>query len=762
MENIPVKKLAPGMLAGTATLALGLTALSPAVAAPTNDAPSSTDHVRTKPDNRTSPQIRKQARLKAKARAMVDNGSAAVRTQPDGSQVVEVAEGEFVELGETGTDRIWTILSEFGTQGSKKLGLTPGPLHDEIPQPDRTKDNSTTWEPSYDKAYYNTLFNGSGESMRNFYEAQSSGLYSVDVTTEDWVQVPGNASTYGDNSVEDDGGSWAFIDDTVDAWAATSGKTGAALDTYLAQFDEWDRYDFDEDGDFDEPDGYIDHFQAVHAGEGEEAGADPDAIWSHRWYVNPTTAGSDGPTVDGKPNLNGGARIGTSSYFIGDYTVEPENGGLGVFAHEYGHDLGLPDFYDTNGGDNGSSFWTTMSSGSWLGHGGADEGIGTHPGSFGPEEKLFLGWLKYAEVNKGGGGTFTLSPSELKRDGAEQAVKVNLPDTTTTQAAVDIKYGEYAWWSGRGDDLRNTITRDVPAADTVTVTADAWYDIEQGYDFLYAQYSLDGGESWTTAGRPLTGSRTRWGGLRFTYKPAGQASKFRFRYATDGGVNEVGAFLDNITIKADQTTFTDDVEALAPGWTAKGWTRSTGTETVTANRYYLIENRQYVGYDETLAQGPYNFSEAVTRPNWVQFFTFQDGMLVWLVDPTTADNNTSVHPGSGYALPVDATPNSFTYPDGSSPTNRREPFDATFGLDVIDATCLSKQVAADNELGYTTLETCAGGVPQQATFDDTLVSTYYDAVNNPQNSVKVAGEGVKATVKGVDATTRDMVVEVTY
>ena len=57
----------------------------------------------------------------------------------------------------------------------------------------------------------------------------------------------------------------------------------------------WDRYDFDEDGDFDEPDGYIDHFQAVHAGEGEEAGADPDAIWSHRWYVNPTTAGSDGP-----------------------------------------------------------------------------------------------------------------------------------------------------------------------------------------------------------------------------------------------------------------------------------------------------------------------------------------------------------------------------------------------------------------------------------------------------------------------------------
>ena len=62
----------------------------------------------------------------------------------------------------------------------------------------------------------------------------------------------------------------------------------------------------------------------------------------------------------------------------------------------------------------------------------------------------------------------------------------------------------------------------------------------------------------------------------------------------------------------------------------------------------------------------------------------------------------------------------------------------------------------------TRLETCSGGVPQQATFDDTLVSAYYDATANPQNSVKVAGEGVKATVKSVDGTSRNMLVDVTY
>ena len=74
-------------------------------------------------------------------------------------------------------------------------------------------------------------------------------------------------------------------------------------------------------------------------------------------------------------------RIGDSNYRIGDYTIEPENGGVGVFSHEFAHDLGLPDEYDTSGNtggaENGTGFWTLMSQGSYGSNGVAAEGIGT-------------------------------------------------------------------------------------------------------------------------------------------------------------------------------------------------------------------------------------------------------------------------------------------------------------------------------------------------------------------------------------------------
>jgi immune inhibitor A len=732
-----------------------LAVTAPAQAQTSSGAPSAAEGS-TRSDNRPGPKTADQAKKRAKALALLKNGRAQLKPQEGGGATVALSsrKGDVVEFPVDKTDKVFTVLSEFGTESSGRLGTDPGPLHNELPQPDRTKDNSTYWVPDFNKAHYEEMFNGSGESFADYYTKLSSGKYTAINTVSDWVQVPGNASTYGDNAVEDLGGSWAFIDDSIDAWYANqlaTGKSVADVDAYLSQFDVWDRYDFDADGDFNEADGYLDHFQAVHAGGGEEAGAGGDAIWSHRWYVNSTDYGTTGPTVGSTPNLYGGAQIGDSKYFVGDYTVEPEDGGLGVFAHEFGHDLGLPDFYDTAGGENGTAFWTLMSSGSWLGHG--QDSIGTTPGLMGPEEKLFLGWLDYTEVDAGQSGSYTLSPSQDGAAKGYQAVKVNLPNATRTSTYVTPPAGSHAWWSGRGDELKNTLTRSVPAGSSVTVSADLWYDIEANYDYLYAEYSTDGGATWTQVGQPITGSGTKWASKRWSYRPADatQETLFQFRYATDGGVNEAGAFLDNISVSSGRSySFSDGAESGVNGWTVKGWKISTGTEVTNAERYYLLENRQYVGYDQTLAEGPYQFSEAYTRPDWVEHFKFQNGMLVWMVDQGYADNNVSQHIGAGYALPVDVRPNSLTYEeDGTSPTNRREPFDATFGLEATDATCLHKQVAVTVK-GTTSIETydaCAPSVPGVPTFDDTNPLAYYDAAA-PQNSVKVAGVGVKATVTG--------------
>jgi immune inhibitor A len=750
-----VKKLATGLLAGTAALALGATALPSATASPSNES-SRSGAAAHRPDNRSGPLTKKQDQLRQKALRYLDSGSAPLQQKAGGGATVTMAKGpggggsSSFEFPVNRTDKIFTILAQFSDLP-----------HNSIAKPDRSTDNSTYWEPDFNQGHYDAMFNGSGESFSNYYHQLSSGRYDVSVGVTDWVTVPGTGSSYGANAVEDNGGSWDYISDAGNSWYASqvaAGKSRDQIRSELAQYDQWDRYDYDGDGNFNEPDGYIDHFQAIHSGEGEEAGGGTlgdDAIWSHRWYVN-RGFGSTGPT--GGPQY-GGTQIGDSGLWIGDYTVEPENGGLGVFAHEFGHDLGLPDYYDTNGGDNGTGFWTLMSAGSWLSHGAeANDGIGTTPGLMGPEEKLELGWLDYSEVNPGKSATVKLGPSQHTYDDpgtgkneADQAVKVNLRDKTTTIKYVTPPEGTHAWWSGRADNLNNTLTRSVAASSNVTVNASAWYDIETGYDYLYGEYSTDGGATWQNAAAPITGSSAgAWKPLTWTYNPGGKASLFRFRYYTDGGVNQPGAFLDSISVNDGASTVTDGAESGTTGWTVKGWSISTGTDTKVTPQYYLMENRQYVGYDDTLRTGPYNFSEAVTRPNWVEFFSYQTGMLVWYVDLSQANNNTSAAPGHGAVLPVDARPTPFTFGDGTMPGNRRQPFDATFGVKPVAKMCLHKQVAKGNGGKYTAYEACAPASAAIPTFYDNAENAYWSAAN-PWGSTKLPASGVKATVTAESA-----------
>ncbi|WP_190056725.1 immune inhibitor A domain-containing protein [Streptomyces echinoruber] len=689
------------------------------------------------------------------------SGRATVKDR-DGSKVVQLksrkGDGKYVELGREKTDKIFTILVEFGDQVDPKYGGTPGPLHNTIPQPDRTKDNSTAWQADYDQQHFRDLYFGTGkgvESLKKYYEKQSSGRYSVDGEVSDWVKVPYNEARYGNNACGSTNcpSVWNVVKDGVTAWVAqqkAAGRSDADIKADLAQYDQWDRYDYDGDGDFNEPDGYIDHFQLVHAGEDESAGGGAqgtDAIWAHRWYAFGTDAGATGPSY----NKLGGAQIGDTGIWVGDYTIQPENGGLGVFAHEYGHDLGLPDEYDTNGGENSTGFWTLMSSGSWLGRG--KDAIGDLPGDMNAWDKLQLGWLNYATAKAATRSTHTLGVAEYNTR-HKQALVVTLPDKAVTTEIVTPAQGATQWWSGSGDNLKNTLTRsvDLTGKKSAALTLDGWYDIEAGYDYLYAEVSTDDGANWTALdgtvnGQPiprdgsdkpaLTGTVDAYRKLVYPLDAyAGQKIQLRFRYQTDGGVALKGFAADEITMTADGSVlFSDDAESADAAWTANGFSRIGASFTRDYQQYYIAENRQYVSYDTTLRTGPYNFGFLTTdRPDWVEHYPYQNGLLIWKWDTSQADNNTKDHPGVGLILPVDSHPAPLKWSDGTLMRNRIQAYDSPFSWYRTDGITLHKN-------GVATKIPSKPGVP---VFDD-HASTYYDA-SNPAAGVKVTDTNTRIKI----------------
>jgi len=658
-----------------------------------------------------------QQELRQAGLQMVLNGEAVPQGQDKVIKIHHGKGGKYVQLAFQGEDQILTLLGEFGNQkathdhgdfGVINHGGANGPLHNQIPQPNRNNDTVTVWEPDFNRAHYqNLLFNRQQfPSMANYYLEQSSGAYTVDGYVSDWVKVPYNESAYGSDYCGDivctrDIG--RFIEDQADTWwpqlVAQKGSVSAA-NNFLSQFDHWDRYDYNGNGNFDEPDGYIYHFQSIHAGEGEEVGGGAqgaDAIWSHRSYVNSVPSG-DGPTVNGHTVPFGGARIGQSKYWIGDYTIEPENGGVGVFSHEFGHDLGLPDEYDTNGNvgnaDNSTGFWTIMSAGSY-GTQAMDEG--TYPVHFSAWDKFQLGFLDHYNVAfNDSSGQYSVGPEEFNTDKA-QAMFVILPDKVVQhQTPWDEFAGDYMYFSSNGPNLDNTMTRAVHlGSGPINVSFKAKYHIEPCWDYAYLQVSDDDGATWDNvhtdhsssentnnqnfgegitgvSGTPVTCDdltpTPEWVTVNANLNSyANKDVLIRFRYWTDGFTNGLGFSVDNLQI----TGLAKDGGETDPGWDYAGFQRTSGQYETSHFNAYVIENRQYIGYDYSLTQVPSAGPDSVANPNHVIHFPYQNGLLIWYWDTSQGDNDVSVHPGSGLILPSTPISRSTSTPTATRSARRR-------------------------------------------------------------------------------------------
>ena len=351
-----------------------------------------------------------------------------------------------------------------------------------------------------------------------------------------------------------------------------------------ADYDIEDVADADGDGNFNEPDGVVDHLVLVHAGEDKSGGGGaqgPYAIWAHSSAVVP------GYTIPG------------TDMMISNYIVQPEDSGVGVFAHEYGHDLGLPDLYDIgSGGDSDVDFWDLMAL--RLAH-RAD--LPGHPDAHGPvgQVRARLGRPADPQPRRRSGQTVKVGP-DVAHPGRHRGRRPGQPahqaghPVHAAQRRRPVVEQQRPVLGRRPADPRRSTCR--PAA-----TCEFWmwnnYSIEEDWDFGFVEVSTDGGATWAEQkifdeagdavstddgyadpnGRMhdygdkkygLTGSTGgEWRHDYVSLTPfAGQTVQLRLRYATDAAFEDAGWFADDFSVTADGTTvWSDDVEGGNNGWT---------------------------------------------------------------------------------------------------------------------------------------------------------------------------------------------------
>jgi len=575
--------------------------------------------------------------------------------------------------GTTRTDKVLVLLVEYSDFAHNNVVQEPGYMY--------AKDfNQKHYQDLMfgDKEF--ELFNGEKvKTFKQYYEEQSGGSYSVDGTVSNWLKVPGTAKDYGADSPK--GGN-----DNLPGAKGPRGLVKDALNAAvkaginLAEYDQFDQYDLDGDGNLNEPDGLVDHLMIIHAGTGQEAGGGKlgdDAIWSHRWTLDSVYPVEN--TTSNVPTRWGGKM---AAY---DYTIQPEDGAVGVFAHEFGHDLGLPDEYDTQYTGQGEpvASWSIMSGGSWNG-----KIAGTEPTSFSPQNKEFFqtvmggNWaniqtIDFDSLTKAGTASYLdQSVTKSKNPGI---IKVNLPQKPVKGIAP--AFGKKYYYSTKGNDLHTSMTSpefDLTNAKQAKFDFKAYYDVEFNYDFLTVTATADGqskvletiGKKDTDGDERADSTKGAWVDKSYDLSEfAGKKVTLKFEYVTDAGLALDGFALDNATLTVDgKVVFEDDAEGT-PKFKLDGFVASNGF-TYADNAYYL-EWRNYAGSDK-----------ALEHARGVKYNT---GLVVWYGDSSFDDNWVGKHPGEGFLGVVDSHPEAIVGTLKGQPTvkdsTRYQIADAAFSYD---------------------------------------------------------------------------------
>ncbi|MGA8903515.1 MAG: M6 family metalloprotease domain-containing protein [Candidatus Bathyarchaeia archaeon] len=164
-----------------------------------------------------------------------------------------------------------------------------------------------------------------------------------------------------------------------------------------------------------------DYFVFLHTGNGEESSGVKSDVWSVTYL--------------------GGIWVRTNSKTLTKFNIVPEleAGGAvpnGVWCHEFGHNLGLPDLYNVNTGKTILGPWELMDKGLWNG-----DPAGSSPAHMTAWPKIQLGFIsdsQLAVANNGFTSSFTVDPTEVPSSNVH-AIRIPLSADPSQYYLVEVR-----------------------------------------------------------------------------------------------------------------------------------------------------------------------------------------------------------------------------------------------------------------------------------------------------------------------------------
>ena len=224
--------------------------------------------------------------------------------------------------------------------------------------------DNAEWNDFFNKVGYNTL--GNTGSVHDYFYSQSYGQFDLSFDVVGPVTVSKNMADYGAN----------------DEKGNDKDPGGMIYEACKLAADKVNFADYDWDGD-----GEVDQVFVIYAGHSEATKPEliPNTIWPHEWNLH----------AAGYSLTLNGVRINTygCTAELNDYG-RTDMAGIGTACHEFSHCLGLPDIYDTSGGDCfGMDMWDVMDMGSYAGDSYRPVGYNTY-------QRWVSGWMQPEVLSK--------------------------------------------------------------------------------------------------------------------------------------------------------------------------------------------------------------------------------------------------------------------------------------------------------------------------------------------------------------------------